>query len=112
VIHHSAMGRSAFCSQRQLPWSFSRSQSSPVQVLIWFIKYPARRLLLPVLGKYRNFIQNQDGYFPGSIPKPQEQMSATKTNLQLKGPMTRKNRPIWELVDQISTEAWISIKIF
>jgi hypothetical protein len=28
-----------------------------------FIKYPARRLfLLPVLGRYRNFIQNQDGY--------------------------------------------------
>jgi hypothetical protein len=46
-------------------------------------------------GSYRNFIQNQDGYFPGSIPKPQQQMSATKTNLlQLKGPMTRKNRPI------------------
>jgi hypothetical protein len=30
VIHHSAMGRSSLCSQRQRPWSFSRSQSSPV----------------------------------------------------------------------------------
>ncbi len=28
VIHHSAMGRSSLCSQRQRPWSFSCSQSS------------------------------------------------------------------------------------
>jgi hypothetical protein len=26
--------------------------------------------------------------------------------------MTRKNRPIWELVDLISTQAWTSVKIF
>ncbi len=95
-------------------WSHSQvSEEKPKASVDLIYRIPCPALAVASAGQVSKFHSESGRVFSRFYSqKPRRQISATKTNLQLKGPMTRKNRPIWELVDLISTQAWTSVKIF